>query len=64
MAKITSLAIFFSDERLYHDVCFDCIINLKTYEMNGNLVVSMVTQEREGSPEAVLIYFVSTTYHL
>ena len=21
---------FFSDERLYHDVCFDCIINLKT----------------------------------
>ena len=25
--------------------------------MNGNLVVSMVTQERKGSPEAVLIYF-------
>ena len=24
--------------------------------MNGNLVVSMVTQERKGSPEAVLIY--------
>ena len=32
--------------------------------MNGNLVIFMVTQERMGSPEAVVIYFASTTYHL
>ena len=32
--------------------------------MNGNLVVFMVTQERMGSPELVVIYFASTTYHL
>ena len=32
--------------------------------MNGNLVLLMVTQERMGSPEAVVIYFASTTYHL
>ena len=28
--------------------------------MNGNLVVFMVIQERMGSPEAVVIYFVSS----
>ena len=27
--------------------------------MNGNLVLFMVTQERMGSPEAVVIYFAS-----
>ena len=27
--------------------------------MNGNLVVFMVTQERMGSPEAVVVYFAS-----
>ena len=32
--------------------------------MNGNLMVFMVTQERMGSPEAVVIYFASTRYHL
>ena len=32
--------------------------------MNGNLVVFMVTQERMDSPEAVVVYFPSTTYHL
>ena len=37
-----SIFFFFSDEKLYHDVCIDCIINF----MNGNLVVFMVTQER------------------
>ena len=36
----------------------------KTVTPHGDLVVTMVTQERKGSPEAVLIYFVSTTYHL
>ena len=32
--------------------------------MNRSLVVFMVTQERMGSPEAVVIYFASATYHL
>ena len=32
--------------------------------MNDNLMVSMVTQERRDSPEAVMIYFASITYHL
>ena len=50
---------FFSDEKIYHDVCIDCIIKF----INGNLVVFMVTQERMGSPEAEVIYFASTTYH-
>ena len=32
--------------------------------MNGNLAVKKIaTQERMGSPEAVVIYFASTTYH-
>ena len=32
--------------------------------MNGNLVVFMVTQEGMSTPEAVVIYFASTTDHL
>ena len=37
---------------------------LYTEETTNNLIVYMVTQERIGSPEAVVIYFASITYHL
>ena len=53
--KVTSSADFFS---LRRKIISRLLLSLRIYrlkEMNDNMMVSMVTQERIGSPEAVLI---------